>query len=80
VTKGVQEERGTTECSSAGWSSLCILQRILEGEDFERARPVLGDLFHCASETDEEKIRKAWTQLQSVDIFQPLVGKMAKAS
>jgi hypothetical protein len=59
-------------------SSLCILQRILEGEDFERARPVLGNLFHCASETDEEKIRKAWTKLQSVDIFQPLVGKWPK--
>lgn len=61
-------------------ASLCILQYILEGEDFERACPVLGNLFHCASEIDKEKIRVAWTQLNSVDIFQPLVGRTAKAS
>jgi hypothetical protein len=66
-----REKRAGIQLNS---ETLFVLSHILQGSDFERARPRLRKAFRCEGQDDEETIRRVWFYLQSLDMFKPLFG------
>lgn len=58
-------------------SWLWLINCILEDPEFEHSRAELLKKFQCKQEADEEKLRKAWIYLCSVDLFKPLMNTVS---
>jgi hypothetical protein len=61
-------------------SWLCLVDHILKDPEFDHSKEKLRDLFHFNQESDEKKIRNAWSYLQSVDILKPLMNASGSAN